>query len=120
VIPKSGPDLPALDVPGVDAEEDVGLVLELLEKAHLDVRVEAGQHPSGVHVVDDLAAEFEIELVLELADAVQDGRGLLAEIFFVVESDACRHEASFPVRPRPAGSDAGHIYQFGRARSTRS
>ncbi len=43
------PDLLALDVAGVDAEDDVGLVLELLQQPHLDVGIvaRAGRGPRG-------------------------------------------------------------------------
>ena len=59
-----GPDLLPLDVAGVDAEQDVGLVLELLEQPHLDVGVEAGQDAGGVIVEEQLAAELQVELVV--------------------------------------------------------
>ena len=55
----------ALDVAGIDAEDDVGLVLQLLQQAHLDVGVEAGQDAGGVVVVEQLAAELQVELVVE-------------------------------------------------------
>ena len=68
-----GPHLLPLDVAGVDAEEDIGLVLELLEEPHLDVGIVAGQDPGGVIVEEELAAEFEVELVREAAHPLEDG-----------------------------------------------
>ena len=40
-------------------------------------------------VVKQLAAEFQIELVIELRNAVADVRGLHREVFFVVKTDPC-------------------------------
>ena len=91
-----GPHLLALDVAGVDAEQDVGLVLELLEEPHLDVGIEAGQDPGGVVVEEELAAELEVELAGEAAHALEDGSLLLFEVGGVVESDGVVHSGLLP------------------------
>ena len=45
--------------------------IKLQEDAALRVALEAGQNAAGVHVVEQLASELEVELVVELADALQ-------------------------------------------------
>ena len=72
--------LAVADVGGVDAENDLRLVAELLQQADLGVGHKAGQHAGGVQVVKQLAAKLEIELVAELADALADGLRLLADV----------------------------------------
>ena len=60
-----GADFFSLDVPGIDAEQDVGLVLELLDQPHLHIRIVAGKDAGGVVVEQQLSAELEVELVVE-------------------------------------------------------
>ena len=73
------PDSPPLDVPRVDAQDDVGLVRQVGQEAHLHVRVIAGQHPRGVVVEDQLAAELQVELAAEALHALEDLGVLFAE-----------------------------------------
>ena len=81
------PDLVLLDVAGTDGDDDLHRVPQLLEHADLAVRLEPGQHPGGVVVVKELAAEFQIELVAELADALPDMGGLELQVFLIVKAD---------------------------------
>ena len=81
-------DLLALDVAGEDAQDDVGLVLEVVQQAHLDARVEPGQNARGVHVEQQLAAELQVELVAGGFHAFEDRGGLLGEVLLVVESNS--------------------------------
>ena len=90
-----GAHLLAFDVPGVNAQDDVDLVLQLLEEAHLDVGIVARQDPRRVVVVEELAAELQEELVAELPDALEDRGGLLRKVLLVVEPDPVPH----PSRP---------------------
>ena len=64
-----GPHLFPLDVAGINAEDDVGLVGELLEKAHFHVGIISGKHPRRVIIEHELAAEFQVELVIETLPA---------------------------------------------------
>ena len=80
------PDLVLLDVAGVDGDDDLRLVPQLLQHPQLAVRLKAGQYPAGVVVVKELAAEFQIELAPELGDAVPDVLGLGGQIFLVVKA----------------------------------
>ena len=70
-----------------DAEDDLGLVAQFMQQADLAVYVEAGQHPGGVVIVEQLAAELQIQLAAELVDASKDVFSLFADIKVVVESD---------------------------------
>ena len=52
----------------------------------LGVRLEAGQHAGGVVVIEQLAAEFQIQLVVELRDPLPDVLRLHLKVFVVVKS----------------------------------
>ena len=86
-----GAHLLALDGAGVDTDDDLGLVAELLEETDLDVGIVAGQDASRVEVERDLAAELQIEPALDLADPFDDGARLLVEVLVVVEADCRGH-----------------------------
>ena len=66
-----GADLVGLYVCGVYADDYLGLVGEVLQEAQLGIGVEARQHARGVVVVEQLAAELNVELVVELAHALE-------------------------------------------------
>ena len=77
-----------LDVVRVDGDDDLDVGREALEHAELDVGLEAGQHAGGVVVVEELAAELEVELAAELPHALADVLGLQLDVLVVVESGA--------------------------------
>ena len=79
--------LRALDIIRGDGDDDLRLVLHLEQHLHLAVRLEAGEHARGVVVVEQLAAEFQIQLAAEFADAVPDVLGLELHIFLIVKAD---------------------------------
>ena len=81
-------DLVAGEVLGVDRHDDLDLVGQLGEHDDLVVRGEARQHARGVHVVNELAAELQIELAAELGAALRDVAGLHPQVLVAVESDA--------------------------------
>ena len=87
-----------LDVVRVDGDDDLDVGREALEHAELDVGLEAGQHAGGVVVVEELAAELEVELAAELPHALADVLGLQLDVLVVVESGA--HGASFGAHGR--------------------
>ena len=62
----------------------------LLEHPDLAVRLESRQHPGGVVVVEQLAAELQIQLAAELGDALFDLLGLGGEVLLIVKTDG-RH-----------------------------
>ena len=84
------PDLVFLDVCGVNGNEDLHVVLQLLEHPDLAVRLESRQHPGGVVVGEQLAAELQIQLAAELGDALFDLLGLGGEVLLIVKTDG-RH-----------------------------
>jgi len=57
--PEIRPNLAAVDIAGVDAENDLGLVGEPLQEAHFHIGIEPRQDTSGVVVVQQLAAELQ-------------------------------------------------------------
>lgn len=67
-----GAHLVLLDVVGTDDDDDLGTVAQLLEHPQLAVRLESGQNPAGVIVVEKLAPKFQIEFISELGNAFLD------------------------------------------------
>ena len=80
------PDLVFFNIRGVDGDDDLRRVLKLGEHPDLAVGCEAGQHPGRMVVVEELAAEFKIELPAELGNALPDMEELCLQIFFVVKA----------------------------------
>ena len=95
-----------LDVVGVDGDDDLDVVGEALEHAELGVWLEPGQHAARVVVVEQLAAELEVELAAELGDALADVLGLQLDVLVVVESLAHAPSLAWPrgAGPRTARS----------------
>ena len=79
-----------LDVVGVDGDDDLDVLGEALEHAELDVGGKAGQHARGVVVVEELAAELEVELAAELVNALADMLRLELDVLVVVKTNAHR------------------------------
>src|SRR5699024_9502202 len=76
----------AADVLGGDGGDDLRLVLQLEQHVQLEVGLKAGQHPGSMVIVKQLAAEFHVQLVVELSNALPDVRRLHDQIFVVVKS----------------------------------
>ena len=87
------PDLVLLDGGGVDGDHDLGGVLQLEQHPDLAVRREARQDPGGVIVVEELAAEFQVELAAELVDPLPNPGGLGLQVQLVVKADDLAHES---------------------------
>ena len=60
------------DVDGADDDDDLGNINQLGEHLQLTVGLETGQHAAGVEVVEELAAEFEIQFIAEFRNAFLD------------------------------------------------
>ena len=88
-----GAHFAAFDVAGMDAEDNFGLVAQLVEEPHFDVGVVAGQDASGVEVIEQFAAEFEEELVGGF-EAFADAGRLGIQVEAVVESGGAGHWSS--------------------------
>ena len=76
-----------LDVVGADGDDDFRLLAQREQHIQLAVRPEARQHARGVVVVEQLAAEFEIELAAELLDAFANLPALHLDVSVVVKAD---------------------------------
>ena len=81
-----GTDFILYDVFRADDDDDLYLIADLAEHTQFAVGLEAWQYAAGVMVVEELAAEFEVKLALELLDALLDVLRLDAYVFFVIES----------------------------------
>ena len=88
--------LALLDVVGVEGEQHLGVVGELVEHAGLGVGREAGEHAAGVVVIEELSAELEVELAPELVDALANVRGLHLDVLVVVKADLHAQFLSVP------------------------
>ena len=79
--------LVAFDILGADHDHDLGLILELQQHLQLGIRLKAGQHAGGMVIVEQLAAEFQIQLIVKLGNAFTNVLGLHFQILFVVKTD---------------------------------
>ena len=87
-----GADLLSFDVSRIDTEQDIGLVLELPDQAHLYIRIVTGKDAGGMIIIEQLAPEFEVELVVEPFNSFENLGDLLTDVFFVVETYFIVHE----------------------------
>ena len=81
-----GADFVALQIAGVDAHQDLHVVLDALEHGDLVVRREPGQDAGGVHVVEQLAAHLQIEAAADGFAAPADVLGLEVDVLVAIES----------------------------------
>ena len=63
------------------------LVGELHQHAQFGVRCKARKNAGCVEIVEQLSAEFQIQLVVKLVDAVADVLGLHFQVFLIVKSN---------------------------------
>ena len=75
------------DILRVDDDDDFRFVLKLLEHDDLIVRGKAWQYARSVEIVEQLAAKFQVQLIAEALNALQDFAGLHFKILLRVESD---------------------------------
>ena len=80
----------SLDVLRRQNDDDLQQVTELREHPEFAVRHEPGQHTARVHVVEQLAAQFEVQLVAELSNPFAYMLRLNAYVLVVIK---CCHVA---------------------------
>ena len=83
-----GADLAAREVLGVDGDDDLDLVGQFSQHAHLVVGRETGQNTRGVHVVDQFATELQIQLSAEFASSLGDVSRLHLDVLITIKTDA--------------------------------
>ena len=83
-----GADLAAREILGVDGDDDLHLIGQLTQHTYLVVGREAGQDARGMHVVDQLAAELQIQLAAELASSLRNVSRLHLDVLITVKTDA--------------------------------
>ena len=81
------PHLVLFDVPGADGHHDLHVVLQRPQHPDLAVRLEARQHPGRMVVVEQLAAELQIQLAAELGAPRRDVLRLQLQVLVVVKTD---------------------------------
>ena len=82
-------DLVFLYVIGIDCNDDLHIVLELLKHADLAVGLKAGQHAGGMKIIEQLTAELKVQFAAELGDALADMLGLHCQILVIIKSNFC-------------------------------
>ena len=78
-----------LYVIGIDCNDDLHIVLELLKHADLAVGLKAGQHAGGMKIIEQLTAELKVQFAAELGDALADMLGLHCQILVIIKSNFC-------------------------------
>ena len=81
-----GAHLAFLNIRRIDDDNDLRLIFQLYQHVDLAVRLESGQHPGGVIVVEEFAAKFQIQLAAETLDALFDFLGLHFQVFIIVKT----------------------------------
>ena len=84
--PEIRPDLIALEVGAADDKDDLRLFFQRQEDAALGVALKPRKHAARVHIVEQLSAKFQIQLVVELADPLQDLLALQLDISIVIKT----------------------------------
>ena len=108
------PALGALYVVGGDGDDDLGHILHFQQHTYLAVRMKARQHTGGVKVVEQLSAEFQIQLAAEFVYAIPYVLGLQLNVLLVVKAQCVHTFSPYPIilvpvilRIPPAGQDTG-------------
>ena len=83
-----GADLAAREILGVDGYDDLDFVGQFAQHTHLVVGRETGQNTRGMHVVDQLAAELQIQLAAEFTASLGNVPRLHLDVLITVKTDA--------------------------------
>ena len=86
------------DIIGVNAYNQLYLVLEFRKKLNLVVRLITGKDTCGVKVFKHLAAEFEIQFSVEHLNAFKDLISLQLKVLFGIKCDRCHRGFLFSIR----------------------
>ena len=84
-----------LHVAGIEADNDLSLVSEVFQKAHLDIGIKAGKASCRMIVENQLAAKFEIKFIVVPFYTFSDRGGLFAQISFVIEAYPEIHNTAY-------------------------
>ena len=76
-----------LEVLGIHGDDDFDVVSKFLQHDDLVIRGEAGQHARCVHIVDEFAAELQVELSTEVSAPLGDVLRLESQVGVAVKSD---------------------------------
>ena len=79
-------DLIALNIPGIDADNNFCLIFKLLKQFDLCVFVKTGKDSLGVEIVNQFTTKFKVEFVV-IVYPFQNILGLLFDVLFVIKSD---------------------------------
>ena len=85
----------ALNIVGADGDDDLRFILHAHQHTHFGIRLETGQHPAGMVIIEELAAEFKIKLSAEASDPFPDLFGLFIKIFIVIKPDFLHGKSPF-------------------------
>ena len=79
-------DLVLLDVAGIDDDHDLRVILQLTQHADLTIRLKARKHTGCMVIIEQLAAELEIELAAKLRNTLTDMLRLHLEVLIIIET----------------------------------
>jgi len=85
------PHFAALDIAGIYAQDNIRFFLQILQQAHLHIWIESGQHPGGVIVIEQLAAEFKVQLLTHRLNALENSGGLFTKVYLIVKACGYGH-----------------------------
>ena len=98
-----------LDISGVNGNDDLNILFQLLQHPDLAVRLKARQNAGCMEIVKQLSAKFQIQLSAELVNALLDLLRLRGEVFLIVKSNGS-HDLRLPL---------WWFYRFGSPRNCR-
>ena len=82
------------NVRGIDGDNDLHVILQLLQHPDLAVRRKARQNAGRMEIVKQLAAEFQIQLAAELSNPLFDLFGLRGQVLLIVKAYGCHDNTS--------------------------
>ena len=71
-----------------DDDDDFRLIFQMHQHIDLTVRLEAGQNTGCMVVIEQFAAEFQIQFATKLGNALFDMLRLQFQVFIIIKSDS--------------------------------
>ena len=79
-------DLVLLDVAGIDDDHNLRVILQLTQHTDLTIRLKARKHTGCMVIIEQLAAELEIELTAKLRNTLTDMLRLHLKVLIVIKT----------------------------------
>ena len=95
--PEIGPDFLPFDISGIDTENDICMILQLIQQLHLHIGIESGKDATGMIIEKQFTTEFQVQFLIEPMHTFSYLSCLFSQVFLVVESDGMVHWISVQV-----------------------